>query len=175
MDNLRYPIGQFEVDTEITDDIRNGWIDEIAETPRKLRKALEGLTQEQIDTPYRPGGWTVRQVVHHLPDSHLNGYLRFKLALTEEQPTIKPIFEDRWAKLEDSRVTDIETSLVLLEVLHQRWITLLRSLNTEDFYRTFNNPESGILTLNTALGLYAWHGQHHIAHITSLLERMGWK
>lgn len=174
MDTLRYPIGQFKVNTVITDDLRNEWIGEIAETPRKLRKAIEGLSEDQMNTPYRSGGWTVKQVVHHLPDSHLNGYIRFKLALTEDQPTIKPFFEDRWAKLEDYQGADIETSLVLLEALHQRWTILLRSMSAGEFDRTFNHPESGILTLNTALGLYAWHGKHHIAHITSLCERMGW-
>lgn len=174
MDN-RYPIGQFKVETEITDDVRNRWINEIIETPRKLRKAVESLTQEQIDTPYRPDGWTVRQVVHHLADSHLNGYIRFKLALTEEQPTIKLFYEDRWATLKDYQIMDVELSLVFMEVLHQRWYTLLISLEPEDFQRTFNNPESGIVSLNTALGLYAWHGRHHIAHITSLCELMNWK
>lgn len=174
MDN-RYPIGQFKVDTEITDDVRNRWINEIIETPRKLRKTVESLTQEQIDTPYRPGGWTVRQVVHHLADSHLNGYIRFKLALTEEQPTIKLFYEDRWATLKDYQIMDVELSLVFMEVLHQRWYTLLISLEPDDFHRTFYNPESGIVSLNTALGLYAWHGRHHIAHITSLCELMNWK
>lgn len=174
MDN-RYPIGQFKVETEITDDVRNRWINEIIETPRKLRKAVESLTQEQIDTPYRPDGWTVRQVVHHLADSHLNGYIRFKLALTEEKPTIKLFYEDRWATLKDYQIMDVELSLVFMEVLHQRWYTLLISLEPEDFQRTFNNPESGIVSLNTALGLYAWHGRHHIAHITSLCELMNWK
>lgn len=174
MDTLRYPIGQFKVNTVITDDVRNEWIGEIAETPRKLRKAIEGLSEDQMNTPYRSGGWTVKQVVHHLPDSHLNGYIRFKLALTEDQPTIKPFFEDRWAKLKDYRDTDKETSLVLLEALHHRWTILLRSMSAGEFDRTFHHPESGIFTLNTALGLYAWHGKHHIAHITSLCERMGW-
>lgn len=169
MDN-RYPIGQFKIDTEITDEVRNRWINEIIETPRNLRKVVESLTQEQLDTPYRPGGWTARQVVHHLGDSHLNGYIRFKLALTEEQPTIKLFFEDRWANLKDYQIMDVELSLVFMEILHQRWYTLLISLKPEDFQRTFYHPESGVLSLNTALGLYAWHGRHHIAHIASLLN-----
>lgn len=174
MDDLRYPIGQFKMDNENSGAMRNKWINEIANAPRELRKALHGLTPEHIDTPYRPNGWTVRQVVHHLADSHLNGYIRFKLALTEEEPSIKPFFEDRWATLEDYCVTDIETSVLLLEVLHKRWVTIIQSLAPENFDRTYTNPEAGSLTLNTALSLYAWHGKHHIAHITSLRKRKGW-
>ena len=149
-------------------------IDQIAEAPAKLRAAVEGLSPEQLDTTYRPGGWTVRQVVHHLPDSHLNSYVRFKLALTEDQPTIKPYHEDRWAELEDGRNAPVELSLSLLESLHARWVLLLRSLTAEDLARTFNHPELGIIRLDTNVSLYAWHGRHHIAQITSLRERMGW-
>jgi hypothetical protein len=125
-------------------------------------------------TPYRPGGWTVRQVVHHLPDSHLNSYVRFKLALTEEGPTIKPYYEDRWAELEDARHAPLNISLTLLESLHRRWVMLLRSLAEKDFARTFLHPELGVMSLEKNLSLYAWHGRHHVAHIMSLRERSGW-
>jgi uncharacterized damage-inducible protein DinB len=132
-----------------------------------------GLREQQLDTPYRPGGWTVRQVVHHVPDSHMNAYVRFKLALTEDAPTIKPYAEDRWAKLSDSSAP-LETSLTLLENLHSRWVLLLRSLSEEDWGRTFRHPELGVRRLDQTLGLYAWHGLHHTAHVTSLRQRMGW-
>jgi uncharacterized damage-inducible protein DinB len=172
--DLRYPIGQFKLDGEPTGTQRQSFIDDIADTPRKLRLAVEGLSPEQLDAPYRPGGWTVRQVVHHLPDSHLNSYTRFKLALTEDEPTIKPYFEDRWAELDDYRITPIEVSLTLLESLHRRWVLLLRSLTDGDFARTFQHPELGVISLNENVALYAWHGNHHIAQITSLRERKGW-
>ena len=127
-----------------------------------------------MSTPYREGGWTVRQVIHHLPDSHLNSYIRFKLALTENEPTIKPYQEDRWAELADSRVTPIETSLSLLDSLHQRWILLLRSFTAADWKKTFRHPELGVLTLDKTVALYAWHGKHHVAHITALRTSNGW-
>lgn len=174
MKNLQYPIGKFERVDKASDEQRAEWIKQIEETPTELRSAVEGLSAEQLDTPYRPGGWTVRQVVHHLPDSHMNSYIRFKLALTEENPIIKPYMEDRWAQLNDYHVTPVEVSLTLLESLHQRWVTLLSSLQDTQFSLTFTNPESGALSLETALGLYAWHGRHHIAQITSLRRRMGW-
>ncbi|SEN67684.1 YfiT family bacillithiol transferase [Lihuaxuella thermophila] len=174
MEHLRYPIGQFQMDQEITGQMRLRWIDEIAAAPGELRQAVQGLTEDQLNTPYRPGGWTVRQVVHHLPDSHLNSYVRFKWALTEEVPFIKPYDEKEWAELADSRTAPIEVSLSLFDSLHQRWTLLLRAMTDEDFRRTFRHPESGTLTLDQALGLYAWHGKHHIAHITSLRKRMGW-
>jgi uncharacterized damage-inducible protein DinB len=157
-----------------TDEERRRLIDEIAETPQRLRAAIRAMSDEQLDTMYRPGGWTVRQVVHHVPDSHLNSYVRFKLALTEEEPTIRPYDEDRWAMLEDSRLTPPEVSLALLDALHERWVTLLCSLAPEDFRRTFRHPELGLVSLNKNVALYAWHGRHHVAHITSLSERMGW-
>lgn len=149
-------------------------IAEIAETPARMRKAIAGLTDSQLETPYREGGWTVRQVVHHVPDSHLNSYTRFKLALTEEHPTIRPYDEAKWAELSDSRDTPIETSLTLLESLHDRWTRLLRAMSADDYRRTLNHPDSGVMSLDTMLTLYAWHGRHHVAHITSLRERMGW-
>ena len=172
--DLRYPIGPFEMVPDITDEKRQRFIEEIAETPARLREAVERLSPEQLDTPYRPEGWTVRQVVHHLPDSHLNSYVRFKLALTEEEPTIKPYYEERWAELEDARTGHIELSLMLLEALHRRWVLLLRSLTESDFARTFKHPELGLVTLDKNLCLYGWHGRHHIAQITSLCEREGW-
>ena len=173
--DLQYPIGKFQWEGAITDKQRKELIAQIEQAPAQLRQALAGLTEEQIDTPYRPGGWTVRQVVHHLPDSHMNAYGRFRLALTEDEPTIKPYDQERWAVLEDARTAPPELSLSLLESLHQRWVLLMRSLPAQDFARTFRHPELGQVTLDKYLGMAAWHGRHHIAHITSLRERMGWK
>jgi hypothetical protein len=132
------------------------------------------LSTQQLDTPYREGGWTVRQVAHHVPDSHMNAYVRFKLALTEEDPVIKPYAEDRWARLGDTQATPIEVSLALLESLHSRWVGLLRSLRPEDWKRTFRHPELGLVSLEKNLAMYSWHGRHHVAHITELRKRMGW-
>jgi hypothetical protein len=174
MSDLRYPLGRFNFENEPNDEERRRFIAQIAEAPLMLREAVGGLSDEQLDTEYHPGGWTVRQVVHHLPDSHLNSYVRFKLALTEEEPTIKPYDEEGWARLEDSRITPPATSLDLLEALHERWVVLLRSLSPEDFQRTFRHPDLGKVSLNKNVGLYAWHGRHHIAHITKLGERLGW-
>lgn len=174
MTDPRYPVGKFERPQTLTPDDRAGMIAHIAETPARLRQAVAGLTESQLDTPYREGGWTVRQVVHHVPDSHLNSYIRFKLAMTEEQPTIKPYDEAAWAALPDSRDTPIETSLTLLESLHDRWTRLLRAFTADDFRRTLNHPENGVMTLDALLALYAWHGRHHVAHITTLRGRMGW-
>ena len=175
MIDLRYPIGEFHLDQPALDDRQlQERIDEISKTPAKLRSAVRGLSPEQLDAPYRPGGWTVRQVVHHVPDSHLNAYIRFKLALTEDEPTIKPYDEGRWAALADVRTTPVEVSLGLLQYLHERWVTLLRSLSPPDFQRTFRHPELGVLSLNKAVSIYSWHGRHHVAHITSLRERNGW-
>lgn len=174
MSDLRYPIGKFKVENKVTDVERLKFIEDIAGTPAKLRAAVAGLSAEQLDTPYRLGGWTVRQVVHHLPDSHLHSYIRFKLALTEEEPTIKTYEQERWAELEDARTAPIDISLALLDSLHQRWTLLLRSLKPKDLARTFKHPELGVLSLDTNLALYAWHGRHHVAHITSLRERMNW-
>lgn len=173
--DLRYPIGPFKREgTQGSEEIQRA-IDDIAEAPAKLRAAVEGLTPDQLDTPYRPGGWTVRQVVHHVPDSHLNSYCRFKLALTEEEPAIKAYHEDRWAELEEARTAPVEVSLALLESLHRRWVLMLKSLTPADFQRTFRHPEIGVVSLAQNVCLYAWHGRHHVAHITSLRERMGWK
>lgn len=175
MTDLSFPMGKFQLENDnLGDDERNLLISQIAETPARLREAVSGLSEGQLDTPYRPGGWTVRQVVHHVPDSHLNSYVRFKLALTEDEPLIKPYDEAQWAMLADSRETPVEVSLALLESLHSRWVVLLRSLAPEDFARKFRHPELGVVSLNKNVALYAWHGRHHIAHITSLRERMGW-
>ena len=174
MTNLSYPIGRFKFETEISDEQRHQFIAEIEKAPEHLRTAVSGLSSEQLDTPYRPGGWTVRQVVHHLADSHLNAYTRFKLALTEEEPTIKPYDQAGWAELADGRTASHEISLSLLEWLHRRWVVLLNSMTPTDFSRTFRHPESGVLTLIQTLSLYAWHGRHHIAHISTLRQRMNW-
>jgi hypothetical protein len=174
--DLRYPIGDFAWKGTSTPADRRRYIAIIAKTPAQMRKAVAGLTPKQLDTPYRPGGWTARQVLHHVPDSHMNAYTRFKLALTEDTPTIKPYHEERWAELADTRKTQIGTSLALLENLHLRWVTLLRSMKPADFARTFFHPQhEKTLTLDWALAMYAWHGAHHVGHITSLRKRMGWK
>lgn len=173
--DLRYPVGQFKFEGGLSDDDRRRLIDQIEEAPARLREAVAGLSPEQLETPYRPGGWTVRQVVHHVPDSHLNSYVRFRLALTEDEPTIKPYEEHRWAELHDARSAPLELSLDLLDSLHRRWVVLLRSLASEDFSRAFKHPEMGLVTLDRNVALYAWHGRHHVAHITSLREREGWR
>ena len=179
MSDLRYPVGKFQWTPAESEEqaakARETWIETIAALPVQLRNAVHDLQPEQLDTPYRPEGWTVRQVVHHVPDSHLNAYIRFKLALTEEQPPIKPYDEAEWAKLPDSKITPIGTSLQLLGALHARWVDLLRAMQPSDFGRTLYHPEHGVITLNRILALYAWHSRHHLAHITSLRERMDWQ
>jgi hypothetical protein len=174
MTDPRYPIGKFHFDGPPPEEQRKKFIDDIAQAPANLRAAVKGLSDEQLDTPYRPEGWTVRQVAHHVPDSHLNAYVRYKLALTEEEPTIKPYAEDRWAQLADTRSTPVEVSLAMLDSLHDRWVRLLRSLKPEDWKRSFRHPELGLVSLEKNLALYSWHGRHHVAHITSLRERNGW-
>jgi hypothetical protein len=173
MTDLRYPIGKFHYDGPPNDEQKAKFISEVARTPENLKSSINGLSPVQLDTPYRPEGWTVRQVVHHLPDSHMNSYVRFKLALTEDEPTIKPYAEDRWAELADTKATPIETSLTLLESLHARWVALLRSLTPEQWKRNFRHPELGPMSLEKALAMYAWHGRHHVMQITSLRERSG--
>jgi uncharacterized damage-inducible protein DinB len=173
--DLRYPVGKFNRPSNtLTTDERRELIRQIAATPARMREAVAGLNESQLDTPYRDGGWTVRQVVHHVPDSHMNAYTRVKLALTEEQPTIKPYDEAAWAKLNDVRDTPIETSLLLLETLHQRWDTILRAMTDADFQRTLLHPDMGVMTLDALIAMYAWHGRHHVGHITSLRARNGW-
>ena len=174
MTDLRYPIGKFTYDGPLTEQQKQKCLDDIAHAPSNLRAAVSGLNQQQLDTPYRPDGWTVRQVLHHVPDSHMNAYIRFKLALTEDEPTIKPYAEDRWAVLADTPNTPIEVSLMLLESLHTRWMRLLGSLTAADWKKTFHHPELGQLTLDKTLALYAWHSKHHVAHVTELRKREGW-
>ena len=175
MSDLSYPIGKFEFAGSLTPQERKRLIAKIAAMPKDFRTALAGLSEKQLDTPYRPGGWTVRQLAHHVPDSHLNAYIRCKLALTEHQPTIKPYDQDRWVALADTEHTPVETSLVMLEALHERWVTLLRALPPEDFARILIHPEHSVpMTLDHVVALYAWHGAHHTAHISGLRERMGW-
>ena len=173
--DLRFPIGKFHRPGELSDADRAALIEQITEAPVRLREAVKGLTLEQLNTPYRPQGWTVRQVIHHLPDSHMNAYCRFKLGLTEDRPAVQTYQEALWAELPDTKNTPPEVSLVMLEALHQRWVSLLRSMAASDFARTLNHPEMGEVTLARMLAIYAWHGRHHVAHITSLRDRMGWK
>ena len=173
--DLKYPVGKFHRPEELTEKQRRACVQTIEETPARLRAAVAGLTPVEVDTPYRPGGWTIRQVVHHMPDSHMNSYIRFRLALTEDEPTIKPYDEARWAELADAKSAPIEPSLAMLESLHARWVMLLRSLSPKDWTRRFRHPELGLMTLEQNLALYDWHGRHHVAHITSLRERQGWR
>ncbi|WP_058301263.1 YfiT family bacillithiol transferase [Gorillibacterium timonense] len=173
--DFRYPIGTFEWQGEITREQREQWISDIAELPALLATEIRGLSDEQLDTPYREGGWTIRQVVHHLADSHMNSFIRFKLALTEDRPTIRPYYEDRWAEGADARLLHPEVSLRLLESLHERWVFLLRTISDEDYARDFYHPESeAVVRLDYNVGVYSWHGWHHLAHIRTLKERKGW-
>jgi uncharacterized damage-inducible protein DinB len=175
MEDLRYPIGKFDrTRGPHTPEERKQLINGIAGLPEQVKQAVSGLNGKQLDTPYREGGWTVRQVVHHIADSHMGAYTRFKLALTEDSPTIKTYKEAAWAELPDSRVTPIDVSLALLENLHARFVVLLRSLTPEDWKRTFIHPEAGVMSLDLTLGLYHWHGNHHTAHINGLRQRNGW-
>jgi hypothetical protein len=173
--DLRYPVGRFTRPASLSPAERKEAIDAIAATPAAMRAAVKGLTDAQLDTPYRPDGWTVRQVVHHVPDSHMNAYIRCKLALTEDVPTIKPYDEAKWAELDDGTSKLVEQSLTLLETLHARWVFLLRRLQPSDFARTYNHPEYDTpMSLDAAVAMYAWHGKHHVAHITSLRARKKW-
>ena len=177
--DLQYPIGRFAWNRGgdgllASEAERRQWLAELEETPERLRAAVEGLADAQLDTPYREGGWTVRQVVHHLADSHMNAYMRFRLALTEDEPAIKAYKEKLWAELSDARTAPIELSLTLLDSLHRRWVLLLRSLKPADLARALWHPELGRVTLERCLAMYAWHGKHHVAHIAGLRERSGW-
>lgn len=169
----RFPVGPFEDPGTLDAPERARAIDQIAETPARLRSAVEDLTADQLDTRYRPGGWTVRQVVHHLPDSHLNSYIRFKIGLTEDEPTIRTYHEERFAELADTR-TEIGSSLALLETLHRRWVILLRGIEAEEWRRVIVHPDLGRMRLDSLLAFYAWHGRHHVAHITELRGRNSW-
>lgn len=171
--DIRYPIGKFQLDGEITYSVIKGWINDIEVLPRLLRDTVKDLDTEQLNTAYRSGGWTVRQVVHHLADSHMNAYIRFKLALTEEKPVIKPYDEVKWAQLPDYELS-IDNSLSLLEGLHKNWTYLLNSLSPADMEKTFIHPDSGEVSLAKNIGIYDWHGRHHLAQITSLCRRKGW-
>src|SRR5437868_4226467 len=172
-DDLRYPIGNFDTNYDTSPEARYERLSTISDLPAKLVAAVAGLSEEQLDTEYRPGGWTVRQTVHHIADSHANSLIRFKLALTEDEPpTIRPYYEDRWAELDDSRLP-VDVSLKMLEAIHTRWLVLLNSMSEFDFQKKFIHPETGEWTLEGALALYAWHSLHHTAHITSLRKRQG--
>jgi uncharacterized damage-inducible protein DinB len=172
-EDLRFPIGKFDKSIEITAEIRQQLTQIIAELPEKINSATKSLSDAQLDTPYRPGGWTVRQTVHHIADSHLNSFIRFKLALTEDVPTIRPYFEDRWAELADSRMP-IDVSIKIIEGIHARWTNLLESMSEKDFNKQLDHPDSGVWTLERMLALYGWHSRHHTAHITNLLEKNNW-
>lgn len=175
LDSLRFPIGKFEAPQVLTQELIDGYVKDIETFPARLKQAVNGLNDSQLDTPYRPDGWTIRQVVNHCSDSHMNSIIRFKLALTEEEPTIKPYYEERWAELADSKTMPIAPALSLLEGLHQRWTVLLKSLSPDDLKKTFIHPEHGKhFRLDENIGVYAWHGNHHLAHITTLKKRMNW-
>lgn len=174
MDDLSYPVGKFSFPESVSAQELDRFMDEIEAAPSRFRAAVAGLDDAQLDTPYRPGGWTVRQVAHHVPDSHMNSYIRYRLALTEDEPTIKPYEQGLWAELVDARSMPVEPSLVLLESLHARWVPLLRSLSDAEWKRTFRHPELGLVRLDQNAALYAWHGRHHVAHVTRLRERNGW-
>ena len=172
--DLRYPIGKLNRKSQLSEDERRTAIDVIAAVPRELRQAVAGLSDAQLDTPYRPGGWTVRQLVHHVADSHMNAYGRFRLAFTEENPTIKPYDEAKWAELDDARTMPIEISLTLLDAMHERLVMLLRSSPEDRFQRTVSHLENGSMTVDSLLSMYSWHGRHHTAHVTALRDRMHW-
>ncbi len=170
----RYPVGQFEWPGKVDEGQRRKFAEQVAETPAHVRAAVKGLSDAQLDTPYREGGWTVRQLVHHLADSHLNAYVRFKLALTEENPPVKTYEQQIWAELPDAKTSPIEPSLTLLESLHKRWSLMFQAMKPADFARTFQHPEWGKVSLEQVLAQYAWHGRHHVAHITELRKAKGW-
>jgi len=174
LDDVRYPIGHFSPPASSMSGVRAAHIQTLRLLPARLRAAVNGLSDHQLDTPYREGGWTVRQVVHHVADSHANCYIRFKLALTEDWPTVKLYDEAAWANLADSRWLPVEVSLGMIESLHGRWVGLLESLSDEDFQKGFEHPELGRQNLAKVLALYDWHSRHHTAHITSLRARQGW-
>jgi len=169
-----FPIGQFEAPARMDAALRTSLIEQLADAPQALRRAVEGLTDAQLDTPYRDGGWTVRQVVHHLPDSHVNGYVRFKLGLTEDSPETRGYQQAQWAELPEARTGPIAMSLDLLGALHSRWVACLRAMPASAFERTVRSPRFGVVPLDHQLALYAWHGRHHVAHITTLKAAKGW-
>jgi len=174
LEELRFPIGQFTRPEVISQGQFDTYVNQIEKLPYELRESIAGLNDAQLDTPYREGGWTIRQVVHHLFDSHVNSYTRLKLALTEDHPTIKTYDEATWAELDDAKYAPVESSLGMLDALHLRWAVTLRALTPEQKKRTFHHPESGVWRIDQNTGMYAWHGKHHVAHITALRKRMGW-
>ena len=173
-EDLRYPVGEYVKPPAIGAAERESFIGEIAAAPEHLRAAVRGLSDAQLDTPYRDGGWTVRQVVHHVPDSHMNAYIRFKLALTESDPLVRTYEESLWAELPEARSAPVEVSLLLLDAIHARWTAAIRALPAPLFQRRFRHPDLGLTSLDEQLAHYAWHGRHHVAHIMSLRRRMGW-
>ncbi|MFS1517015.1 YfiT family bacillithiol transferase [Bacillus sp. SCS-151] len=175
MEDLRYPIGKPKLDDNLAKEQLDLWINQIEKTPLRLQQTVKGLSEAQLNTAYRPEGWTVRQVVHHVADAHINGFIRFKWTLTENEPHIKAYDQQGFAQLHDSSSAPIDLSLDLLTALHKKWVVLLRSLQPSDLEKQFIHPDSGVVKLKTAIGIYAWHGRHHIAHITSLIDRRGWK
>jgi uncharacterized damage-inducible protein DinB len=172
--DLHYPVGRFRRPTEWTEADRRAAIDDLGALPRALATAVAGLTDAQLDTPYRPGGWTARQVVHHVADSHLNMYIRVRFALTQDTPTIMPYDQEQWAHLPDARTLPVAVSLAMIEGIHTRLVALFRELDPAQFSRSFEHPDSGPQTLDSTLALYSWHGRHHTAHITALRTREGW-
>lgn len=173
-EDIRYPVGKWNRQPVANAAARAELIQHIEQLPAKLNAAVAGLTQTQLDTPYRPEGWTPRQIVHHIADSHMNAYVRFKLGITENNPTIKPYDEQTWAETSDGKSAPLSSSLPLLEALHQRWVAFLKSLDAPAFARTIMHPERGPMTLDDLLGLYAWHSRHHTAHITEMRKRNNW-
>jgi hypothetical protein len=174
MEDLKYPVGRFDPKSPLPVGGRSTLIESVAAAPYRLRQAVESLSDAQLDTPYRDGGWTVRQVVHHVPESHMNAYVRMKWGLTEDRPLIKTYDENLWAQLPDVRTGEIEPSLTLLDALHKRWVILLNSMSDVDYQRTIKHPEWGEIDLQTLLKQYEWHGRHHLGHVTGLRERSGW-
>ena len=174
MNELQYPIGEYDWPSGVSSEEVGTWIEEIKSTPTRLREAVSGLDDAQLDTRYRPKGWTLRQVVHHLADSHMNSYIRFKLALTEDSPEIRPYHEERWAELPEAKSGDVEISLQLLDAIHARWGIVLEGMGDSELARTLRHPDLGELRLDVNIGLYAWHGNHHIAHILTTRERESW-
>jgi uncharacterized damage-inducible protein DinB len=174
MADPRYPIGKFSYSGSLTAEQKQQCLSDIEQAPANLRAALSGLSEQQLETPYRDGGWTLRQLAHHVPDSHMNSYIRFKLALTEDEPTIKAYMENLWAELPEAQYAPIEVSLALLDALHRRWMLMLHQFTDKEWKRTYRHPELGPMTLEKTLALYAWHGRHHVAHVTGLREKMGW-
>jgi uncharacterized damage-inducible protein DinB len=173
VEKLKYPIGKFQFEESPNHKVLTQWIDDIASLPIRLIDSIIRLSGEQLNTPYRKNGWTVRQVIHHIADSHANAIIRTKLLLTEDEPTIKPFSEKKWSELNDNELS-IEPSLQIIKGVHKRWAHLLKNINADDWERTLNHPEAGKMNLKELTGMYAWHGNHHLAHITSLKERKNW-